>query len=64
VDTEEEAVRAVLKLDQLDRRTVRSMFQERFTANVMARNYLRLYWRLCGAAGTAGVRRRVPTSVH
>jgi hypothetical protein len=26
------------------------VFQERFTADVMARNYLRLYWRLCGAA--------------
>jgi glycosyltransferase involved in cell wall biosynthesis len=43
VDTEDEAVRAVLKLDQLDRRIVRKVFQERFTAGVMARNYLRLY---------------------
>jgi len=51
VDTEDEAVGAVLKLDQLDRRMVRKVFQERFTADVMARNYLRLYWRLCGAAG-------------
>jgi glycosyltransferase involved in cell wall biosynthesis len=59
VDTEDEAVRAVLALDQLDRRTVRRVFQKRFTADVMARNYLRLYWRLCGAAGTADVRRRV-----
>jgi len=53
VDTEDEAVRAVLKLDQLDRQIVRKVFQERFTADVMARNYLRLYWRLCGAAGRA-----------
>src|SRR5207253_2647791 len=37
VDTEDEAVRAVLKLDQLDRRIVRKVFQERFTADVMAR---------------------------
>ena len=59
VDTEDEAVRAVLKLDQLDRRTVRRVFQERFTADVMARNYLRLYWRLCGAAGRADVGRRI-----
>jgi len=56
VDTEDEAVRAVLKLDQLDRRIVRKAFQERFTADVMARNYLRLYWRLCGA-GPAPFRR-------
>jgi glycosyltransferase involved in cell wall biosynthesis len=64
VDTEEEAVRAVLKLDRLDRRTVRKVFQERFTANVMARNYLRLYWRLCGAADPVEVRRRGFASVH
>jgi len=59
VDTEDEAVRAVLKLDRLDRRIVRKVFQERFTADVMARNYLRLYWRLCGAAdrGPAPFRR-------
>lgn len=51
VDSEDEAVSAVLNLHQIDRRTVRRVFEERFTADVMARNYLRLYWRLCGAAG-------------
>ena len=51
VGTEDEAVEAVYKLDQLDRLIGRRVFQERFTADVMARNYLRLYWRLCGAAG-------------
>jgi len=30
----------------------------------MARNYLRLYWRLWGAASTADVRRRVFSTVH
>src|SRR5829696_5440351 len=55
VDSEDEAVRAVGKLDKLDRRVVRRVFQERFTADVMARNYLRLYWRLCGAVATADV---------
>ncbi|HLN84812.1 MAG TPA: glycosyltransferase family 4 protein [Candidatus Limnocylindrales bacterium] len=64
VDTEDEAVRAVVNLDQLDRRTVRRVFQERFTADVMARNYLRLYWRLCGAAGSANVTRRTVADVH
>ena len=43
------------KLGKLDRGVVRKVFQERFTANVMARNYLRLYWRLCGAVATADV---------
>ena len=48
-------MRAVGKVDKLDRRVVRRVFQERFTADVMARNYLRLYWRLCGAVATADV---------
>ncbi len=51
VETEDEAVSAVLNLTQIDRCTVRRTFEERFTADVMARNYLRLYWRLCGVAG-------------
>ncbi len=51
VETEDEAMRALLKLHEIDRRTVRRVFEQRFTAHVMARNYLRLYWRLCGAAG-------------
>jgi glycosyltransferase involved in cell wall biosynthesis len=55
VDSEDEAIRAVLKVDQLDRLIVRRVFQKRFTAEVMARNYLRLYWRLCGAASTVDV---------
>jgi glycosyltransferase involved in cell wall biosynthesis len=62
VDTEDEAVRAVRKLQLLDRRVVRAVFQERFTADAMARAYLRLYWRLCGAAGRDDVRRRAFTT--
>ena len=57
VDSEDDAVRAVRKLDQIDRRTVHRTFEERFTADVMARNYLRLYWALCGRDGTADRRR-------
>jgi glycosyltransferase involved in cell wall biosynthesis len=64
VDDEDGAVGAVRKLGQLERRTVRRVFEERFTADVMARNYLRLYWRLCGAASTADVRRRLFSTVH
>jgi glycosyltransferase involved in cell wall biosynthesis len=63
VDTEDGAAQAVLKLHQLDRLTVRRVFEERFTADVMAHNYLRLYWRLCGAAGTADVGRRILAAV-
>lgn len=46
VDSMDEAVAAVGRLDRLDRRRVRRSFERRFTAEVMARNYLRLYWRL------------------
>ena len=61
VDTEDEAASAVLNLPQIDRRAVRQVFEKRFTANVMARNYLRLYWRLCGAAGA---KRSVPETPY
>ena len=46
VATEDEAVAALARLQLIDRRRVRDVFEERFTATVMARNYLRLYWRL------------------
>ena len=46
VDSTEDAVAAVRRIDRLDRRRVRGSFERRFTAKVMARNYLRLYWRL------------------
>jgi glycosyltransferase involved in cell wall biosynthesis len=47
----DDAVAAVGRLDRLDRRLVRATFERRFTAEVMARNYLRLYRRLLRAAG-------------
>ena len=46
VDGMDEAVAAVGRLERLDRRRVRACFDRRFSAEVMARNYLRLYWRL------------------
>ena len=46
VATEDEAVAALTRLHLIDRRRVRDVFEQRFTATVMARNYLRLYWRL------------------
>jgi len=43
VESVEEAVAAVARLDQLSRPTVRRVFEERFTAARMAADYLRLY---------------------
>ena len=46
VTSEDEAVAAVHRVSGLDRRRVRTVFERRFTATVMARNYVDLYRRL------------------
>lgn len=46
VRSEEEAVDAVSRLGELDRATIRRVFERRFSATVMARSYLELYRRL------------------
>ena len=46
VEDLDEAVAATAKVEALDRRRVRACFEQRFTAEVMAGNYLKLYWRL------------------
>ncbi|NLD55735.1 MAG: glycosyltransferase family 4 protein [Burkholderiaceae bacterium] len=48
VQSEAEAVDAVRRIDQLDRRTVRAVFERRFSSATMARAYLREYRRLLG----------------
>ncbi len=53
VDDLEGAVAAVGRLDELDRSTVRTAFEDRFTAERMARDYLRVYEQLIGAAATS-----------
>jgi glycosyltransferase involved in cell wall biosynthesis len=46
VDTEDEAVQAVKRLSDLDRRTVRQAFERRFTARRMAEDYVNHYRKL------------------
>jgi glycosyltransferase involved in cell wall biosynthesis len=41
-----DAVEAVRRLPGLDRRTVRAVFERRFTAHRMARDYIEIYRRL------------------
>jgi glycosyltransferase involved in cell wall biosynthesis len=43
VDNEEEALAAIRRVPDLDRRTVRATFERRFTARRMANDYLRIY---------------------
>jgi glycosyltransferase involved in cell wall biosynthesis len=51
VDGEEQAVEAIKRLGELDRRQVRQRFEQRFTAKRMAQDYLHYYREL--AAGRA-----------
>lgn len=46
VSSEDEAVAAIRCLDELDRAQVRRVFDKRFSADVMARNYATIYRRL------------------
>jgi glycosyltransferase involved in cell wall biosynthesis len=46
VHSMEEAVDAVGRVESLDRRRIRSVFERRFSAPVMAGNYARHYWQL------------------
>jgi glycosyltransferase involved in cell wall biosynthesis len=43
----DEAVRAVSRLGELDRATIRGRFEERFSARRMAHDYVQIYRRLC-----------------
>jgi glycosyltransferase involved in cell wall biosynthesis len=43
VEGEQEAVAAIRRLSELDRRKVHARFDERFTARRMAKEYLELY---------------------
>ena len=45
-----EAVDAVRRLPQIDRRQVRATFERRFSAEIMASNYVDLYERRCRVA--------------
>jgi glycosyltransferase involved in cell wall biosynthesis len=49
VASEAEAVAALDRIRQLDRAVVRRRFEERFTAERMARDYIALYHRLLAA---------------
>jgi glycosyltransferase involved in cell wall biosynthesis len=50
VDSEEEAIAAINRLDRLDRGVVRGAFERRFTARRMAEDYVRHYGKLVGGA--------------
>jgi len=53
VDDEEAAVRAVRRLDEVDRRRVRAAFERRFTARRMAKDYVKTYETLMSRRASA-----------
>jgi glycosyltransferase involved in cell wall biosynthesis len=55
VDNEDQALAAIADVGRLDRREIRSVFEQRFTARVMARNYQQLYRRLLRGSDDAVV---------
>jgi glycosyltransferase involved in cell wall biosynthesis len=46
VDDEEQAIAAIHRIGELDRRQVRAVFELRFTARRMAEDYIGLYRRM------------------
>ncbi len=48
VNSTDEALGAIERLDQLDRSRIRARFEQRFTASTMAQGYLDVYTRLLG----------------
>jgi glycosyltransferase involved in cell wall biosynthesis len=54
VETVDEAVAAVGKLGEIDRRVCRSVFERRFTASRMAQEYVDVYRRVLSGEGQAG----------
>ena len=49
VENEDEAVQAIKRVPELDRRTVRARFEERFSSKRMAQDYVRCYEAMAGA---------------
>ena len=55
VDGEEEAIQAIGRLRELDRRKVRAQFDKRFTAKRMAKEYVQHYESIVGATSRSAV---------
>ncbi|HYD86343.1 MAG TPA: glycosyltransferase family 4 protein [Vitreimonas sp.] len=53
IDSIDEAVAAIMRLDSLDRETVRAQFEARFTVERMALDYVDIYRRLSAGASAA-----------
>ena len=61
VDSEEEALRAIRRLGELDRSRIRAEFERRFTARRMAQDYVSVYERIIGEASVTGLQDSIIT---
>jgi glycosyltransferase involved in cell wall biosynthesis len=59
VDNEEQAIAAIHRIGELDRRQVRAAFEQRFTARRMAEDYMRHYESLLDGTKSLAVAGRV-----
>ncbi|MBV9490608.1 MAG: glycosyltransferase family 4 protein [Verrucomicrobia bacterium] len=55
VRSQDEAVQAVANLERISRSQCRAVFEQRFSASRMAKDYLALYERLCGKSSSLGI---------
>ena len=60
----DEAIRVMPELLRIDRRGVRLRFEERFSAQRMANDYLDVYRSLNGSAEAGSVRNRLPRGLN
>ena len=58
---EEEAIQAIKRIGELDRRRIRAQFEKRFTVRRMAEEYLKQYAIL--APGLNNVKRQEPVGI-
>ena len=64
VDGEDEAVQAIKRLQELDRRKLRTVFEQRFTAKRMAQDYVRQYEALRAKPALPNERATAPVYVE
>jgi glycosyltransferase involved in cell wall biosynthesis len=63
VDSEEEALQAIDRVSELDRRRIRAVFERRFTARRMAADYVRMYQSLLRGTSRRLVQEAVAPSI-
>jgi glycosyltransferase involved in cell wall biosynthesis len=64
VDTEEEAIEALSKIGNLDRKRIRQQFEERFTSTTMAKKYVGIYENVIQQARVMKEAKQLARGIH